>query len=257
MERKSSYVPLEPVDYEHNLNETTMAARQKRYEFLKRFIDPGDCILDIGTNSAVNLRDLASCANLVVGVDIDCLFTRYAAANVRGYQNVHMLQMDAQNLALSPRTFDVISSFECLEHIGDPHKALVEMLRVAKPDAIFVFSTPNKDTIAGDRPLSSDHLREWTHKEFESLLSQCFVDVDWYGQRFAEVGARRNLYGQVRSSWIYGIYTSMPSKVRSIMSNILLKVSFGGNWDVEPYGSSSQRAPLIAIAVCRNPKTGK
>ena len=51
----------------------------------------------------------------------------------------------AESLPFEDNRFDVVTCLGSLEHFVDPAKALNEMIRVAKDDAIFVLLVPNAD----------------------------------------------------------------------------------------------------------------
>lgn len=51
----------------------------------------------------------------------------------------------AESLPFEDNRFDVVTCLGSLEHFVDPGKALNEMIRVAKDDAIFVLLVPNAD----------------------------------------------------------------------------------------------------------------
>ena len=51
----------------------------------------------------------------------------------------------AESLPFEENRFDVVTCLGSLEHFVDPAKALNEMIRVAKDDAIFVLLVPNAD----------------------------------------------------------------------------------------------------------------
>lgn len=51
----------------------------------------------------------------------------------------------AENLPLSDNQFDLVSCLGALEHFVNPSVALQEMIRIAKPEARFLFLVPNAD----------------------------------------------------------------------------------------------------------------
>lgn len=51
----------------------------------------------------------------------------------------------AEDLPFEENRFDVVTCLGSLEHFVDPGKALKEMVRVAKNDAIFLLLVPNAD----------------------------------------------------------------------------------------------------------------
>jgi ubiquinone/menaquinone biosynthesis C-methylase UbiE len=60
-----------------------------------------------------------------------------------------LINMDAQQLAFPPDSFDAVYSFHSLEHIPDPRLALAEMRRVLRPGGAWLIGTPNKRRAIG------------------------------------------------------------------------------------------------------------
>lgn len=57
--------------------------------------------------------------------------------------NLNLAVGYAENLPFESNFFDVIFSFQVLEHLYDPKKALFEMVRVTKPEGFIIISAPN------------------------------------------------------------------------------------------------------------------
>ena len=59
--------------------------------------------------------------------------------------------------------FDLITSFQVIEHVVDVPLYLEEMARVAKPAAVILLTTPNRAArlADGERPWNRYHLREY------------------------------------------------------------------------------------------------
>ena len=92
------------------------------------------------------------------------------------------------DLTSDDASFDVVVSFETVEHIGDDVAYVKEIRRVLKPGGLFFCSTPNrKITNPGitieDRPYNPFHVREYSSAEFVSLLRCAFDDVRLLGQK--------------------------------------------------------------------------
>jgi ubiquinone/menaquinone biosynthesis C-methylase UbiE len=84
--------------------------------------------------------------------------------NRRGKQFV----CEATNLALESNSYDCVLSSNCLEHVANPLKALMEWVRVIRPGGHLLLVLPNKES-------NFDHLRPTT--TFEHLREDLDRDV--------------------------------------------------------------------------------
>ncbi|MEE3228813.1 MAG: class I SAM-dependent methyltransferase, partial [Chloroflexota bacterium] len=77
--------------------------------------------------------------------------------------------------------FDVICSFETIEHMRDVDGYLKEIKRVLKPSGLFIVSTPmvSESNINPENPF---HNQEWNPTDFQHLLTQYFGDVKVFSQ---------------------------------------------------------------------------
>ena len=100
-------------------------------------------------------------------------------------ENLDFMVGDAQ-MALFPQDrFDLIVSFETIEHVKLPGEFLLALTKILKPDGTFICSTPVRTGGSlSDKPSNPFHLREWNLSEFKSLLSRYFSEIDILGQSF-------------------------------------------------------------------------
>jgi len=56
----------------------------------------------------------------------------------------YQVNLDEGKIPIKKDTFDIIVCTETLEHVLYPHKIMEEIMRVAKPNAIFILSMPNE-----------------------------------------------------------------------------------------------------------------
>lgn len=130
---------------------------------------------------------------------VDCVdYSREAfrAARRLGLgQGLNFVIADVTRLPLPGDFYDVVVSFETLEHVED-RGFLAEVRRVLKPGGRFLCSTPNRELLSPgrslrDRPVNPFHLREYSREEFDSLLRSFFTSVALFGQtRFSSRHAR-------------------------------------------------------------------
>jgi SAM-dependent methyltransferase len=109
-------------------------------------------------------------ASRAVGVDVDAGAVEHARA--RYGREFH--QADVVDLPFEDGAFDLVVSFETIEHVPDPAGALAEFRRVLAPDGVLVASTPNAREYLVDNEF---HVREFTPEEFVDLVAARFDDV--------------------------------------------------------------------------------
>jgi SAM-dependent methyltransferase len=82
---------------------------------------------------------------------------------------------------LSPfddNSFDVVITFQVIEHIGDDFNFLKEIHRVLRPGGLAIITTPNRPMSLSRNPW---HIREYTGKELGDLCSKMFSRVEVKG----------------------------------------------------------------------------
>jgi len=100
----------------------------------------GGRILEVGVGTGISLPSYRS-VNRLTGIDISKPMLRKAAERVarEGLRNVEALSvMDAANLALPDRSFDVVVAQFVITAVPDPEGTLDEFVRVLKPDGEIV-----------------------------------------------------------------------------------------------------------------------
>ncbi len=94
------------------------------------------------------------------------------------------MRADARSLPLSEASFDVVTSFETIEHFDRQDIFLAEVRRVLRPDGCFIVSTPDRDVYSPPgAPANPFHVREFDRAEFLDLLHRHFRYVSLIRQR--------------------------------------------------------------------------
>ncbi len=143
----------------------------------------GRDVLDVASGEGYGTAFLSEVAQSVIGVEIDPDSVAHAVTNY-GSPNVRFLQGDAQRLPLSDQSFDVVVSFETLEHLRDHASFIAELRRVLRPTGLLVISTPDRAVYSapGSDP-NPFHFLELTGGEFIALLRDSFAHVEILSQR--------------------------------------------------------------------------
>lgn len=144
------------------------------------FCRPFATVLDIGCGLGFTVRAFRDQQIAAYGVD----FSEWAINNAEQSIKAFVRCMDATNLMFEDRTFDVVCSFDMLEHLDEKHarKALSEMLRVATKDVFIEVGTITREQEAVDS--DPTHYAEITGDQ-----SHCFyVTEDKWEQIISESG---------------------------------------------------------------------
>lgn len=149
-----------------------------RYKFAIPFAKGKD-VLDIACGEGYGSNCLARFgARSVVGVDID----GEAVTHAQIKYGIEARVGSAESIPAGDDQFDLIVSFETIEHVADPGLFLDECVRVCRPGGALVVSTPNKAVYLHDAHPNDFHLSEMEAGEFLELLEKRFSSVELYGQ---------------------------------------------------------------------------
>jgi SAM-dependent methyltransferase len=109
----------------------------------------------------------------------------HARARYGSVPGLRFDQADATLLdALPDAGFDLILSFETLEHVHEQERMLDGFARLLAPGGLLLVSTPDKRTytdLTGE--VNPHHVRELYRVEFEALLAARFPARRLYGQK--------------------------------------------------------------------------
>lgn len=172
-----------------------------RYQFARQFV-LNKIVLDAACGEGYGSNLLARDAAEVYGIDI----SEESIIHARNkYENKRITFQVASvcELPFATDTFDVIVSFETLEHIDEVSqlKFIQEICRVLKKDGILVISTPNH-RIYKRRGENHFHVRELEYREFKTLLEEKFPCVTFFSQQFEianAISAPDNMNGVIQS----------------------------------------------------------
>jgi len=156
-----------------------------RYVFATSWVQ-NKSVLDVACGTGYGVHYLVKKgARRAVGVDISIEAMNYAQDRFGEDRRVSFICADGTKLPCVDNFFDVVISFETIEHIRQYRRFLLECRRVLKENGLFICSTPNRRVFSPHigKPLNPFHVKEFWPEEFYRLLCRYFVDVTLYGQR--------------------------------------------------------------------------
>jgi ubiquinone biosynthesis O-methyltransferase len=160
-----------------------------RYRFASQFIE-GKQVADIACGTGYGTQMLArSGARSVHGMDLSEEAIAFCQKH-NNAPNVAYSVANAQKLTtISDRAFDIVVSFETIEHLPGVEAYLDEMARILRPGGTLLVSTPDRRISSVmycffGHPANIYHVREYTEHELINTLSKRFHIVACYGQAF-------------------------------------------------------------------------
>jgi ubiquinone/menaquinone biosynthesis C-methylase UbiE len=154
-----------------------------RYTFASNFCK-NKIVLDVACGVGYGVYHLIkNGAKSVIGIDISKDSIAYANTHYTG-PKIEFIVGDATKLPISDNFFDVIVSFETIEHVREYEKYLSECKRVLKAGGVFICSTPNKVHETISNPY---HIREFYLDDFYDMMDRNFRDVKLYGQLYSSI----------------------------------------------------------------------
>ena len=143
----------------------------------------GKDVLDVASGEGYGTAMLAQVARTTVGVE---LAPDAVAHATRAYvaDNLRFLAGDARALPTHDHAFDIVVSFETIEHFREQALFLNEIKRVLRPGGLLIVSTPDRDNYSpAETSANPYHAQELTGVEFETLLQSHFASISTLAQR--------------------------------------------------------------------------
>lgn len=190
-----------------------LAQHLKPYEFLRQEAK-GKTVLEIGCGDGYGSAYLAEAARKVTGIDYEDAVI-YQAQNKYIRANLKFMRMDAANLQLTDNSFDIVCSFQVIEHIAQDRllRYLSEVRRVLKDDGKFYLSTLNMEH-AVKSPFTYKkhpaHCKEFTLETLKDILCSVFSKVEIYG---LQLTFKHRFYQRLKKM---GIFNFTPKAINPV-----------------------------------------
>jgi len=185
--------PLEALDEERGLHmDMTRETGDRsdahiiRYQLAASYARPGDRILDAACGLGYGSHVLSSLtrSSRVVGIDASDYAVDYATRFFGDGDKVSFsggVLPDAL-AGFEPNSFDLIVSFETLEHVKNPSELLAAFQRVLTPGGRIVVSVPNNWSDESGEDPNPYHLQVYTWDKLSAQIAAHFVLESAYQQ---------------------------------------------------------------------------
>jgi SAM-dependent methyltransferase len=234
-----------------------IARHQAAYELARAHLGEGR-VLDFGCGSGYGARSLARGGARVVGID-------RVQPDTESRSGPHFVRADLCHSPLAPGSFELVLSFQVIEHLEDPDPYLANIAAALAPGGLALITTPNVLMSDGVNPY---HLHEYRAAELAERLQRHFGEVEMRG-----VGASPDVRAalEARSRRIRRIMRLDPLRLREHLPRGLIEWLFArfallvrrgaqagegvpaASWRDFPVGSADD-ACLDLLALCRQPR---
>lgn len=164
---------------------------------------PMDSLLEVGAGFGTFCEEAqgSGAFGQVTGIEL----TPHLAETCRR-RGLTVHETPVEKADLPPESFDVIASFETIEHIFDPRGFIEGCARLLKPGGVLVLSCPNFhgfDIMAlgtDSNSIDHEHLNYFNPRSFRRLLESCGFDVlsvETPGELDADIVRNKILQGAV------------------------------------------------------------
>jgi SAM-dependent methyltransferase len=178
----------------------------------------GRSVLDAGCGEGYGAAFLANVAGRVVGAD------REEATSVAAARHHHprltFRTFDLAELARFGERFDLVVSFQVIEHLPDPVGFLRGLVACTNPGGMLIVTTPNRLMSVSENPY---HLREWTAPELLELAAPVVPGVRVLGMHGSE---RVLAYERARGEQVQRILRLDPLGLRRLLPEFVVKSVF-------------------------------
>jgi ubiquinone/menaquinone biosynthesis C-methylase UbiE len=167
---------------ENDMPSYSVQAAIYKYVFASKFLS-NDRVLDIacgigyGSNIIYKINPKVS----IIAGDIYLKGLIYGKKKIN--EKIEFTNLDILHLPYKDNSFDVVITFETLEHIINLDSYLKEINRVLKSEGVFLCSTPNKKFSQRVGIKNEFHVKEYSHDELKNYLEIYFKDINSYGQK--------------------------------------------------------------------------
>ena len=154
-----------------------------RYAFARQFCE-GAAVLDAACGEGYGAALLAPAARQVTGVDLSAEAVSHAQARYGDRENLDFRRADCTDLPFEDNTFDLVVSFETLEHLAEQSTMLAEFRRVLKEKGLLILSSPDRAEYSERQGFENPfHVRELYRSELEALVAESFQACRILGQK--------------------------------------------------------------------------
>ena len=202
---------------------------KEEYVYAKKYIKSSDKVLEVGSGKGAFAKHLPT--KDYIGLDFSENAKKMAAENGIAIEN-EMIQDYAKK---HKEEFDVVVSFQVLEHVSDPKSFIESKLEALKIGGKLIIAVPSEDSFLkyvnnGILNMPPHHVTRWSDDTFKFIADKYGLSiVDVYHEKIQEVHKRWYLSTLIGNSFFsnklidVSFFRKIINKPIGFFSRILLK----------------------------------
>jgi SAM-dependent methyltransferase len=149
---------------------------KEEYNYAKEFINPGSKVLEIGSGKGAFAKKLSS-------VDYTGLEFSAEAIKIAEKQGIKLVNESIEQHALGNKnSYDVVCSFQVLEHVEDIHNFVKSSLAALKENGLMLISVPSENSflsysINDTLNLPPHHISRWKDDVFQKMADLFHLEL--------------------------------------------------------------------------------
>jgi SAM-dependent methyltransferase len=152
------------------------------YSLVRAYSHPNHKVLEVGFGEGYGSSIVREWVREYHGVEVSPEAVAHATSKYANRQ-VAFHHYSGAVLPFEDGEFDLVISFQVIEHVQDTCGYLREIRRVARKGATILIVTPNRNhrLADGERPWNRYHVREYSPAELKGLLLEELSEVELFG----------------------------------------------------------------------------
>ncbi len=171
---------LIPEHYDSNIYDYLLFLKhQYAYILASKYINKEISVLEIGSGDGYGANLLSKTNASITALEIDEESVEIAKIRYNK-PNIKFEIYDGYNINYPDHSFDVIISFQVIEHIDDVETYLKNIKKLLKPNGTFIVTTPSRTyrLTEGQKPWNKFHLKEYNAKALYNEASKVFTQLE-------------------------------------------------------------------------------
>ena len=171
-----------PELYQESIEQWILLLKHKyAYELALSKISKENKVLEIGCGDGYGSNILANSGAEIVALDVDPQSIEYAKHKY-SKNNLTFEVFDGSNIPFKDHSFDLILSFQVIEHVANIEIYCKNICRLIKPDGLILITTPNRTyRLTQDQlPWNPYHLTEYNENTAKEIAKKYFPNYNIY-----------------------------------------------------------------------------